>query len=417
MSFVENQSVRASDSPSIDAFGRWRVSEPETIFDSKLILDNAPLRWDDAAVSGAGTSSTYNTNQASVTLGVSNLTAGKRIRQSKRRFGYQAGKSQLIMLTGVFGTAEQHITKRIGYHDDQNGLYFEQTKDPILGEIISVVRRTYVTGTAVNNPVAQSAWNLDKMDGTGASGIDLDFTKTQIFLIDFEWLGVGRVRMGFVVDGQIYYCHEFLNTNNLTVVYMSVPNLPIRFSIENDGNGPAASLVQICSTVQSEAGREEIGLTFGLNRGTTGLTTLNDSDLYPLIAIRYQTGKTMVPIEILDWSVAITPGATGVVIGASLILNPTVAGTALSFTTLTNSALEYDISRTNGTKVSAGTVLSSSVAVGARTSGGAFVLSPGDLSLGSTIAGVSDIIVLAVQRLSGASAEVFWGGINWRELR
>lgn len=101
MSFIDNQFISASDSPSIDAFGRWRVSEAETLFDSKLILDNAPLRWDDSQVSGAGTSSTYNTNQASVTLGVSNLTAGKRVRQSKRRFGYQAGKSQFILLTGV----------------------------------------------------------------------------------------------------------------------------------------------------------------------------------------------------------------------------------------------------------------------------------------------------------------------------
>lgn len=415
MSFVENQSIKASDSASIDAFGRWRVSEPETIFDSKLILDNAPLRWDDAAVSGAGTSSTYNTNQASVTLGVSNLTAGKRVRQSKRRFGYQAGKSQLIMLTGVFGTASTGITKQIGYHDDQNGLFFQQTYSAG-NEVISVVRRTYVTGIAADNPVAQSAWNIDKMDGTGASGIDLDFTKTQIFLIDFEWLGVGRVRMGFVVDGMIVYCHEFLNTNSLTVVYMSVPNLPVRFSIENDGTGGAASLVQICSTVQSEAGQEEIGLTFGLNRGTTALTTLNDADMYPLIALRYQTGKTIVPISILEWTVAITPGVTGLPIGASLILNPTVTGTALSFTPLANSALEYDISRTNGTKVSGGTVLASSVTVNSRTSGGPAVLSPIDISLGSTIAGVSDIIVLAVQRFSGAT-EAFWGAINWREMR
>lgn len=411
MSFIEEQDIKSADSGSIDAFGRWRVSEAHTLFDSKLILDNAPLRWDDAATSGAGTSSTYNTNQASVTLAVSNVTAGTRTRQSKRRFGYQTGKSQFILLTGVFGAAATGITRRIGYFDDQNGLFFEQTSAGM-----SVVRRTYVGGSASNNAVAQASWNLDKMNGSGPSGITLDFTKSQIMAIDFEWLGVGRVRMGWVVNGVICYCHQFLNANILTTVYMSVPNLPVRYEIVNDGTGGASSLVCICSAVQSEAGQEEVGLTFGLNRGSTALTTLNDADLYPLIALRYQTGRTFVPIKILDWTIAITAGATAQIVAGYLILNPTVAGTALSFTTLANSALEYDISRTNGTKVSAGTVISSAVGVGGRNSGGIILESPSDISLGSTISGTSDILVLAVQRLTG-STEAFWGAINWREMR
>lgn len=407
MSYIENLSISAADSPSIDAFGRWRTSHAESIFDSKLILDAAPLRWDDAETSGTGTSTTYNTNQASQTLAVGNLTAGKRTRQSKRRFGYQTGKSQFILMTAVFGTAATGITRRVGYFDDQNGLFFEQTSAGM-----AVVRRTYTGGSASNNSVPQASWNLDKLNGSGASGINLDFSKTQIMLIDFEWLGVGRVRFGFVVNGKIYYCHELLNTNSLTVVYMSVPNLPVRYEIANDGTGGVASLIQICCTVQSEGGQDSIGLTFGLNRGTTSLTTLNDADIYPLMAIRYQTGRTHIPIKILDYSVVCTTATT--VFAAYLLLNPTVAGTALSFSTLANSAIEYDISRSNGSKVTGGTVINSIVGYSNRTS--VVVESPTDISLGATIAGVSDIIVLAVQRLTGTT-EPFWGAINWRELR
>lgn len=408
MSFIEDILIHAADGPSIDAFGRWRTSEPSSLFDSKLLLDNAPLRWDDVQVTGAGTTSTYNTNQSSVTLAVGNLTAGKRVRQTKRRFGYQAGKSQLVFCTGVFGAAATGITKSIGYFDDQNGLFFRQTSTGL-----AVVRRSYVTGVAVDAPVAQAAWNLDPMNGTGPSGITIDVTKTQILLMDFEWLGVGRVRMGFVVHGKIYYCHEFLNANSLTVVYMTTPNLPVRYSIENDGTGSVADLVQICSGVQSEGGQENIGMTFGLGRGGTPLTTLNDSDLYPLIALRYQTGKSIIPIRLLGFSVACPTVTT--VFAVHILLNPTVAGTALSFTPLANSALEYDISRTNGTKVSAGTVLDSTV--GSTIKASAVTLeTPTDTSLGATIAGVSDILVLAVQRLTGAT-EPFYGAINWRELR
>lgn len=408
MSFIEDISIRAEDSPSIDAFGRWRVASPETLFDSKLLLDNAPLRWDDAEVSGGGTSSTYNTNQASVTMAVSNLTAGKRVRQSKRRFQYQAGKSHVAMFSGVFGVAATGITKKIGYHDDNNGIFFRQTSAGM-----AVVRRTYVTGSPVDNPVLQASWNLDPMNGSGPSGITLDFTKTQIMFMDLEWLGVGRVRTGFVVAGKIVYCHEFNNANALTVVYMNVPNLPVRFSIENDGTGGAASLVQICAAVQSEGGQDSIGFTFGLNRGPTPLTTLNDSDIYPLIAVRYQTGKNIIPIRMLGFSVACSTATT--VFAAHLLLNPTVAGTALSFTPLANSSLEYDISRTNGTKVSAGTLLDSIVGVTVKASA-IQVESANDVSLGATIAGVSDILVLAVQRLTGTT-EPFYGSIVWRELK
>lgn len=408
MSFIDNQFVSASDSPSIDAFGRWRVSEAETVFDSKLLLDNAPLRWDDVATSGAGTSSTFNTNQSSVTLAVSNLTAGTRVRQSKRRFAYQAGKSQLIMLSGVFGTAATGITRRIGYFDDQNGLFFEQTSAGL-----RVVRRTYVTGSAVDNPVTQASWNLDTMNGSGPSGINIDPTKTQIFVIDFEWLGVGRVRMGFVINGKIYYCHEFLNANNLTVVYMTFPNLPVRYEISNDGTGGVANLVQICSAVQSEAGREDVGLTFAVNRGASALTTLNDANMYPLIALQYQSGKSVIPINLLGFSVACSTATT--VFAVHLILNPTVAGTALSFTNLTNSALAYDISRTNGTTVTGGTIIDSTVGVTQKASS-IKLESPSDISLGATIAGVSDVLVLAVQRLTGTT-EPFYGSIVWRELR
>lgn len=409
MSFIEEQFIKAADSPSIDAFGRWRVSEAETLFDSKLIIDNAPLRWDDAETSGGGTGSSYNTNGASVTLSVSNLTAGKRVRQTKRRFPYQTGKSQLIVLTGVLGAAATGITRRLGYFDDNNGLFFEENPAGL-----SVVRRTFVTGSPVDNAVAQASWNLDKMNGTGPSGVTIDPTKAQIFIIDFQWLGVGRVRMGFVVGGKTIYCHEFLNANTtLAVVYMSVPNLPVRYSITNDGTGGIATLLQICCAVQSEAGQENIGLTFGLNRGPTALTTLNDTSIYPLIAVRYQTGRSIIPIRLLGFSVACSTNTT--VFAVYAILNPTVVGTGLSFTPLANSALEYDISRSNGSTVTGGTIVDSTV--GNTVKASAIQLeSAADISIGSTIAGVSDILVLGVQRLTGTT-EPFYGSLVWRELR
>ena len=242
-----------STSPTRDAFSRLRVSEPLHLFASKQLANNQPLFWDDAVLSGAGTSSTYNTNQASTTLAVSNLTAGSRARQTFRSFQYTPGKSQLIDLTFVSTAPAAGITKRVGYFNTNNGLYFEQA-----GTTLQVVTRTFTSGAVVNNAVTQANWNLDKLDGSGGagnpSGLTLDVTKTQILVIDFQWLGVGAVRFGFNINGVLYYVHQFRNANNLSLVYTQIPSLPLRYEITNDGTGGVASLTHICASVASEGG-------------------------------------------------------------------------------------------------------------------------------------------------------------------
>ncbi len=210
----------------IDAFGRQRISTPEMIFNSKQIFDNQPLYWDDVQETGSGTTSTHSSFTASTTLAVSANTAGKRTRQTYMRFNYQPSKSQLIHITGVLkksggGTG---IITRMGYFDDDNGIFLQRS-----GSTVSIVLRTSTSGSpSDSNLITQANWNLDKMDGSGISGVSLDFSKTQILIIDFEWLGVGCVRIGFVIDGLIFYCHQFNNANNLSSVYMSTPNLPLR---------------------------------------------------------------------------------------------------------------------------------------------------------------------------------------------
>ena len=148
----------------VDAFNRLRVANPITLFDSKQIHDNKPLFWDDQEVSGSGTSSTYNTNQASSTIAVSNLTAGKRVRQTRQRFNYQPGKSQLVMFTGNAVSMDTGITKEVGYFDDNNGLFFRITATDA-----AVVVRTNTSGSPVDTVVPRSSWNGDKLDGNGPS--------------------------------------------------------------------------------------------------------------------------------------------------------------------------------------------------------------------------------------------------------
>lgn len=297
MTYVEETQIKFSRSASVTAFNWGRVAEPQTIFDSKLISDTAPLFWDEAETSGSGTSSSHDVNLAAVTMSVGASTAGTRVRQTKRRFNYQPGKGQLILMTGVLGAGATGITRRVGYFDDNNGLYFQ-----LAASTLSVVVRTKTSGSVVNNAVAQSSWNVDKLDGTGASGFTLDTSKSQIFYIDFEWLGVGTVRFGFVINGQIIICHEVHNANLSATVYMSTPNLPLRYEISNDGTGAASSLIHICSTVISEGGVDQTGLVLSTSTGNTQCNANTAGTVYAVLGIRQKSTHLGITIPLIGMS-------------------------------------------------------------------------------------------------------------------
>ena len=420
MSYFEQINIQASDSPSIDAFGLWRVSNPQTLFDSKNIFDddvlgadveNQPLFFDNQQTAGSGTTTAYAVNEASQSLSVALNTLGTRVRQTKMRFNYQPGKSQLVLLTFNLNGAVANITKREGIFDANNGLFFET-----LGTTISFVRRTYVTGSAVDTKVAKASWNIDPMDGTGKSGITLDFTKTQILFIDYEWLGVGRVRLGWVVAGAIHYAHEFLNSNVLDKVYMSTPNLPLRSEISNDGGGAAASITQICSTVISEGGSQDLGAIRYASTAGTHVDVNTENTLYAIVGIRLKAGYLGASIKVI--SVALQEQAGSKKLEWQLLLNPTVAD-VFTYNGLAQSAIEYATGATaktirNGYVVAGGFLESGGVQSG--NSGSASAGLDNAILLGSTIAGASDTLVLCARPIGGASTADVEGAISWREL-
>lgn len=409
--------IQSGDSASIDAFARWRVSNPVTIFDSKNIFDdpdlassveNQPLFWDNAETSGSGTSTSYDVNGAKQVILVGNTTAGTRVRQTKQRFNYQSGKSLLILMSFNMNGGATGITKRAGYFHEPNGLYFE-----LDGDTAYMVRRTSTSGSPVNNRVAQSSWNLDPMDGTGPCGVTLDFSKTQILIIDFEWLGVGRVRMGFVVDGVICYAHEFLNANNLSVVYMSEPNHPVRYEISNDGTGAADSLDTICSTVISEGGSEELGVL--RYTSTTTLVDVNVAGtIYALVGLRLKSNYLDTSISLIAASLIETAGSKD--LEWLLLYKPTVAGT-FTYTDLPNSAIQAAYGATantvtGGTEVAGGFFNSSN----GGTSGAVNASLVNALRLGSTISGTPDTFVLCARPLNAVTNCDVYGALTWREF-
>jgi hypothetical protein len=265
-----------------DAFGRLRVSEPYSLFDSqnRYAADN---QFDTSTATGGST--TYLANEATVRMDVDTTSGAEVVRQSFRTMLYQPGKSLLFLGTFVMNAAKANLRQRVGYFSTQNGLYFELTGASPGTK--AFVLRTYIGGSVDNTTrrVEQSAWNGDKLDGTGASGYTLDLTKPQILWMDFEWLGVGNVRVGFIINGEYIVCHTYQNANFTgTSVYMTTATLPVRYEITNTAaTADASSLKQICSSVVSEGGLEPTSIDHVAIR-TTALTGVGTT-LLPLVSI------------------------------------------------------------------------------------------------------------------------------------
>ena len=230
---------------NLDAFGRLRVSNPVILFDSQ----NRYIDGDQfSSITATGGNVVYVANESSFNLNVSTASGSSVIRQSKTVQGYQPGKSLLIMNTFAMATLKANCRQRVGYFTADNGIYFEA-----VGTQLNLVIRSSTTGSIVEERIPQASWN----GNTLLSGTVLDPTLTQIFWCDVEWLGVGNVRTGFVINGEFIVCHTFQHANQPgnTTVYMTTATLNPRYEITNTGaTSGASTMKQICSTVISEGG-------------------------------------------------------------------------------------------------------------------------------------------------------------------
>lgn len=403
VSVINNDDIHPGvDSGFYDAFGRARICEPVTLFQSMLINDNGTAFWDELETGTAnGTTSTWTQNTASVALTVNASVNTTRVRQTYERFPYQPGKSQQIMMTFVPGSTINGVTKTVGYGDENDGLFFQTVDDGV-----GFTRRTTTNGTIVDNFVAQEDWNIDTLNGAGASGYTLETTKTQILFIDFEWLGVGRVRMGFVIDGKIIYCHAFNNTNNLSTVYMRTPVLPLRYAVSGNGSQAAPStLACICSSVATEGGAQIVGRPRSTSSGTSAIVPTANWTIIKAIRLG-SDGKSTTVREIEVEAICTDSNASAEL---ALILEPTVVGGSLTWADVDSSKVEHATGNA-ALYASAGRVLSTSYLAGRtmyNTGAGA------KISMGFSVNGTQRVFALCARTLSG-SPDVH-GAFNWIE--
>ena len=396
-------SLPFGDNSALDAFGKLRVTSPQTLLDSKFITNKAPHVYDEV-LSGSAVS-TFVNGDSLVALSTSSVNDFA-IRQTYTHFNYQPGKSIQALFTGLF-EPQTNIVKRIGLFQGLStvpylpvdGIYLQSSN----GTISFHAHKD--SGTASHLSAAQADWNMDRLDGTGPSGKTIDFTKAQIITFDYEWLGLGRVRCGFILGGVTYYVHHFTNINSHTQAYLTSPTHPVRYEIRQTGAG-SGLLKHMCSTVMIEGGEENIGtsVTAELSSGISVDTTLR-----PLLALRIHPDSVDIVVviqNILFYNTGNTP------VHYKIIMNPTITGGTLNnfrqvdgFTDIQFLEGSASLSLSGGFDMIGGYVPNgnSSVSVGA---GGQSL--GGELArLGSKIDCTPVMIVIAGRALTGTANSVF----------
>lgn len=379
--------ITYADTPFVDAFGRLRVSEPKTLVDAKHLYDKLPLLFYEK-ISGTATS-TFSANDSMVVMATDAQNSFV-IRQSRYHFNYQPGKSLQAYFTGKLHP-QVGIVKRMGLYQSlssspttpTDGIYLEVTEN---GPTLNVVK---AQGTPHTMSFPQSAWNVDKLDGTGISGVTIALSAAQIFVVDYEWLSLGRVRFGFMQSGKVHYAHYVNHINDLDRPYITSPNQPIRYEIIQTGASPGV-MHHICSTVMIEGGEENVGKPVALSDGK--VTDIEATRAKALLAVRLKPqahDSTVVLKAVEAINLGSSPGRFEV------ILNPTYVSTPFTWTDTESAAVQFS---TGGAFVSGGYVLYRGFlpsGVGGSATGAVLPLIGEITRLGINIDDTPDIVVVA----------------------
>jgi hypothetical protein len=387
-----------------DAFGRARTTQPFTLFESQhRYFENS--KWNTETATGGTT--THVPAESVVNLAVTTTSGSKVYRETKRVFAYQPGKSLLIMTTFAMNTPKTNLRQRVGYFSSLDGIYLEND-----GTYNYIVLRSQSLGTTTR--IRQDAWNADKFDGTGSSGRNIDVNKTQILWMDIEWLGVGDIRVGFVVDGGFVLAHTFHNDNEQTTTYMTTAILPVRYEIENTGTTVSASTMkQICSTVISEGGFELTGFQQAVGTPITSAYTLTTAGtFYPVVSLRLKS-TALDDLVILSALSLLGDGNNVNYNWKVLNANTVTGGTWVSAGT--NSAVEYNISATGAT---GGDVVASGFFSSSTQSSPSVGISKEDLfkfqlERNSFTSTPSTLTLVVTSGTGGASV---YGSMDWEEV-
>jgi len=353
-------------------------------------------------------SATVDTNASRLRLQTGTDAAGSAVFQSRRPIKYRPGQGVVGRFTTVFTAGAASSTQIVGIGDDVDGYFFGFN-----GTAFGILHRNATTDTWV----AQTAWNGDKCDGTGASGFTWDKTKGCVCQVKYAWLGFGNATF-WVQDPQTtrwILCHTLRYQNSSASTQLSNPNLKFYAQAVNSGN--TTNLTIYCGSVgvflcgeRSFVGSPKWAMDSYKATITTETCLLN---LRNATTYNGVTNRSLVRIQTITFSSAAAAAAAAAAflrfkIGATIGGSPSYTGvsgsTADGGVTITSgsSVASYD---TAGTTVTGGTFIHS---IGAGDSSNSFI----DLTDAGIYIAPGEI--LTISGFSSSSATLGCS-VNWTE--
>lgn len=382
---------------SLINLSRLQVASRFPLFEHNFtenIIDT--LLWHTKTAGGG--SQTYLTDEKAQRLSVTGVVGDSVIRQTKQFFPYAFGQVFYISIGALLGAAVANVRKRVGYFSADDGFFWELDSAGL-----KIVARSSTSGFPVDTAVLQSAWSVDKFDGSGPSGLTLDITKIQNFHIELHGRP-GMVRLGFIINGAIQIAHEFFAGNLLTVLGARTVTLPVRLEIVNTAPSAGAEIKHYGASIAADAELNKFGTVRSVDNGSTSRSV--SATLLPLLSIRLKAANirgTLIPESL---QVLITSSND---IVWQLILNGTL--TAPTWVSVAaNSMAEVDVV---ASAIAGGTVLDSGYMSNA-------VYFHKDIKsrfpIVSNIDAVPDVLTLAGMRIVGAGNTSTFGQMNFREV-
>lgn len=395
---------------AVDGFGRARSSLPFTLFDSSHRYQE---NGKSSTANSAGGTYAFSANTSTIDCHVTTANNAYVYRETNRVFAYQPGKSLQVFMTFVMNPAKTNLRQRIGYFNVDNGIFLERSDG------VFFVKRSKATGTAQDTRIAQADWNVDPLDGSGPSGVSLNLDHPQIFFIDVEWLGVGSVRCGFVINGQLIHCHSFHHANQSSApkgAYMQTACLPLRMEIQNTGETSSNSVYkQVCASVISEGGYELRGKQRTVSTGilTTDLINMPTAGTFvPVISARLKTDR-LDAIAVLK-NLSLLGVGNNTRIEYRLVKGATLTGNTTFVSAGTDSCIEYN---KGATGYSGGEELVSGFSAITNQSQSSVTLSDGAFDFQFERNGIANTATIYTLVATGAAnGDDVAGGLDWEEI-
>lgn len=368
----------------IDASKRTRVSLPLIYGDFKTVSDKNLLLWD---YSETG-SSTHILTGSCIELSV---TSGQySVAQTTYYAPYMSSRSQIIDTSFARFEPQSGVIKKVGYFTSSTGSPFNSSVDGFYLQSASgvVSLEIYRNGISILS-VPQSQW-LDPLDGTGESGVTINWSNFNVAQFDFLWLGGTTLRFSMFLEGDLVELYNYNHSNNDETVFIKSPCKPIRYDIHStNGSGVFR---KHCASFGNEGGEVHVGISRGAYVPVSGVSCDNSDVVYPLIMIRLKPNSFASSVKLTNLSTLVGSNNKYYV---HLILNPTFSSSP-TWHDFENSEVQWAVNG-NGMTCTGGTFIYNKTAISGISENQ--VLSE-TIRLGQKINGTKDVFALCIRPIT-----------------